>query len=770
MRKSYLESYYNILPSAQQDRLLSVLKQRSDESGTQLGDSDIANQLTKLIAQIGKPMGDPLVKLRKAVRFGKISSKDYNDTMDEVYVDLGALFKQDNAINKTTKIHNSLNQSVLADVESSLSKVSNDITVYKMIKDNKQGITDVKFNTFYKNDNTSLDENFSAEVDTEINCVKLPKGIDHQSTSIGGLSMANIDVYHYGGGILGTIEDESHRKEKAIDGSKETFWGEVVLTDEPIRQTYSGSTYFGAVCEVVITLFRTDIINHIRLNPFSNYPLSIVSISYSDTESGAWVDLGVDPQESTLPMEFNFTSVSAKKIKIVMNQKNPSINTYKIPRNVINNAQMWQQIVNREYSISTETDEPIQASQDMIDYVTGWQAYVDASNDFQKQLNKIGNPENYTSTGSISESIFDATTNEIVKSGTSESVSPLKLDLYGKKPLSVNELIEVRKYEYVYGAYNIDISRIWYLEKGEYVSPRYSSNGNISDVYIDVNEIVPSGTTIEYQVSTRQGEWLNILPSAGYISKERVDLDTVSQIGTLRFACSGSIMAGLYRNDIPIPNDGYSFDVGKSEIVVGSGWYTSSSAFTASYKPAGTYDLVPSGVSVSFLSDPEQTAQETFTGTTSRQYKISLQHYPYVNYSIINDTSDAGDSDPSFSNEDGRWQNIKTGTVSGVSPSGYYDVVSALVDGFLAINRTDYYTGIKPALTKFDNVNYPYYEYIHAGKNIYFNTELSGRTVKVQYQYLNDFIQFKALLRNNTRGDVSSTPILQDFTLKMRTI
>lgn len=769
MRKSYLESYYNLIPETQQKRLLDILKKRFDENDVSASDSSLEAQLENLIAQLKKPLGKPLVQYRKVKKFSKISSSDYNQTMDETYVDLGALFKQNNTINKTIKVHRLLNDTVLKDVRASIAKAENDIIVYKVIKENKTGITDVKYNTFYRNDNESVDEVYSAFIDTDTNSLKLPKGSDQSSLSIGGLAMADIDLTHYGGGIRGKIEDESHSKEKAIDEYLDSFWGEVILTDEPVRQVYDGETHFGYICEVVITLFRLDLVNYIKFDPFTNYPLTILGVYYSDSEDGEWIDTGVESKTSTMHMEFNFEEVMAKRIKIVINQKNASINTYKIPRRVINNAQLWQQIVDREYSISTETSTPIQATQDMIDYVSGWQAYVDASENFKKRVKEIGDPEDWLYRGSISETVFDAATGEMTKTSTGESADELKMDLYGKKESRDDELVEVRKYEYVYGAYNIDVRKIWYMELGEYISPMYQPNGAVVEARLDVTEIVPSGTTVEYQVATRTGEWKNILPASGYITKERLDIDNVTQTGTLRFP-SESSPSFVYRNDIEVPGYEYTYDESSGDIVVGSGWYTATSAFTASYQPKGTSDIIPSGVVVSFIDDTLQYGDETIRGTASRQYKVDLDHFPYINYTIINDTTEGGATSPNFSYEEGRWLNNSDQTIEGVDSGEYYDVLSVTVDGYTAENRTDYYENIRPALTQYDLVTYPYYDYIHAGKNLYFNSELKNKEIKVRYKYLNDFVQLRILLRNNNRGNVSVTPIVEDYTLKLRTI
>jgi hypothetical protein len=764
MRTSYLESYYNLLPLSQQNRLLKILQDRSTAPGQAASNASTQGQLEALIAQLKTPLGSPMIKLRKAPRFGKISSKDYNDTMDETYVDLGALYKQDNLINSTIKTHEQINDAVLRDVQAAMEKIDNDITVHKIVKENKTGITDAVYNSFYKKDNQSTDPVFAATTEVQTNAIKLPKGLDQSSLVLGGLSLSDINVYYYGGGIKGTIQDQSHNIEKAVDGSSLTFWGECILTDEPIRQVYNNEVQFGAICEIVIDLFRADQINHITFDPFSNYPLSILAIYYAETISGEWIDLNVDPQRSASVMEFNFSEVKAKRVMIVVNQRDASINTYKIPRQVINNAQLWQQIADREYSISTETSAPIQATQDMIDYVTGWQAYVDASQSFEKTLKKAGDPSNYSLTGSISESIYDATTEELAKAGDRRTIDYLKMNLYGTKPPEASDLISVRKYEYVYGSYEIDIRKVWYVDTGEYISPRYTANSTIIEAELNSSDIIPSGCSIEYQVATRPSEWKNILTSDSYITKERLDIDGNTYTGYLRFPCSGSIDS-LYRNDRYMEPGYYTYTPSDSSVLIDSSIYIPTASYTVSYVPDGVNDAVPSGVMVSFRDDSLQSSSEMHMVEGSRQYKVELNHYPYINYEIINSNASGV-----FTYDSGRWLNASGVAMLGVEPGEYYDVLTVTVDGYSSENRTDYYNGVKPALTSYNESTYPFYEYIHAGRNLYFNSELSGKEIRASYVYLNDFIQLRALLRNNVKGNVSVTPIIEDFTIKLRTI
>ena len=226
----------------------------------------------------------------------------------------------------------------------------------------------------------------------------------------------------------------------------------------------------------------------------------------------------------------------------------------------------------------------------------------------------------------------------------------------------------------------------------------------------------------------------------------------------------------MKRNTVSLPSSDFTYDKTDSSVEITPAWYTGTSSYTIDYLPDGIGSVTPSGVTVSFANDVLNDSVEVYSGSTSRQYKIETDYFPFINYSIINDTSRAGKSSPGFSYESGRWYNYTTSTKQGILPGEYYDVILLTVDGFEATNRTDYYDNVRPALAAYNAVTYPFYEYIHAGKSLYLNTPIYEKEIKIKYKYLNDSIQLRAILRNNNRGNVSNTPTIEDITLKMRTI
>lgn len=89
-------------------------------------------------------------------------------------------------------------------------------------------------------------------------------------------------------------------------------------------------------------------------------------------------------------------------------------------------------------------------------------------------------------------------------------------------------------------------------------------------------------------------------------------------------------------------------------------------------------------------------------------------------------------------------------------------------------NITNYLEKNQELLSKFDPQEYPVFEYLQKGKDIYLNesfgtenSENSG-TINVYYKYLIEGISLKVIMRRNYRNDKGLTPVLYDYTLKSR--
>jgi hypothetical protein len=92
-----------------------------------------------------------------------------------------------------------------------------------------------------------------------------------------------------------------------------------------------------------------------------------------------------------------------------------------------------------------------------------------------------------------------------------------------------------------------------------------------------------------------------------------------------------------------------------------------------------------------------------------------------------------------------------------------YVPISITVDGRKAKNITDYYTLKHPAFSVSANQGVDY-EYIQAGKKIYFNQPIT-QEIKVNYRWLTDYIQLQGVLRSNSPINPDVTPKVNEVRL-----
>lgn len=742
MRNNYLETFKNTIPQSQKNRLLEVIKRQHQDVGVDPTDQELEKSLINLIAQLDAPMGEPLTKFRAAVPYKPLSSSDYNKTRSEGFTDLGSLYDQNNLIEKVITQHQGINKAVLTDIKSSLQNIIDELHIHAVVRENRDGFTDVKANIFRKIDNESKSIFYKAQVDTETASLKLPASVKASALTIEGRTTATIALNHLGGGVRGTCEQEKFNKERAVDGSHDTFWGEVILTDEPVKQYYNGALHFGVICEITINLSRTELINNIKFNPFTQYPLDILNIFYWDKKTNAWMPLNV-AQRNAFTMEFNFKEVKTSQIKIVINQREANVNSYKLPKIFIRNVELWQQIVDRELSLAGLGVPEDQISQSMINQMTGWRAYLDALIKYKKQVEEKGVGQKTTL-----EKIFDSITTTLT-GHQKKGAETLKLQIFQERAKQEEKLITIRKFEYTYGAYEIEINRRIYTHKGEYLSPKYVPTGPIILSELETTETTPQATAVEYSLSVDDKNWLNIAPKTTTDSglTELLNIDKQSREAFFRF--HAGTVSGVFRNgNVLAPTDYTLLQSGGvwSGVLIHASVYDAKSMYTVDYVPI----LASQSVDWTTLK-PRKVMEEKVVDAGNREHSIELDKFPHIDFEKINSWTDMGD---------GEW----------ISGGLQYFPLVVTVNGHKALNRTDYYDVRSPALTPFDVNRYPFYEFMQAGRRLWFNADIDGKRIRTVYSYLNNYIQLKIILRSILPGANSVTPEIKDYLIKLKTL
>lgn len=97
-----------------------------------------------------------------------------------------------------------------------------------------------------------------------------------------------------------------------------------------------------------------------------------------------------------------------------------------------------------------------------------------------------------------------------------------------------------------------------------------------------------------------------------------------------------------------------------------------------------------------------------------------------------------------------------------------YEPIKVLVNGVKAINRTNYLTREHPAFSAQTDVVDTKYEYIQAGKVLYFNRPVQG-TIEVTYEWLTQYLKLVATLRCHVPVATIFTPKIDQARLRVKT-
>jgi len=97
-----------------------------------------------------------------------------------------------------------------------------------------------------------------------------------------------------------------------------------------------------------------------------------------------------------------------------------------------------------------------------------------------------------------------------------------------------------------------------------------------------------------------------------------------------------------------------------------------------------------------------------------------------------------------------------------------YVPIEVTIGGQSAKNISDYQTLEHPAFS-IANVNDREYEYIHAGRRLYFNQPVEGIEIRVDYDWLTQHIKILSTLRCNKAINPDQTPKVDEIRLLMNT-
>lgn len=548
---------------------------------------------------------------------GKTDIFGINDDFEKTYIDLLLQFKHMDTVFTLLVRHKELNNSIISNLKTNIATLSDKVN---KLKDTSMALSDdiIYVENFRAPDSISrdssiytddagnpIDYSFASEYDDITEAIRIPKLVAiNKLIASNGQQMAMVQINKQIGSGLINIKNPNNSIDKAIDTDRTTYWEETILADEPINVELDTIKYhkhkFGALCEIEIIFNSMVEFNEIKLTPFGSYPMDVISIKKYTTDTPdreedsiieKYGDLSsieiVSPthindysrskviDESVL---YQFESVIAKRIRIVLNQKHYIKNSFIYDKNQYEKNELW-------FASSDKVEVPLKAHQQGIYTVKAmlekqWVVFTNMLKKI-KILSKID----------IEELLFPKTV----------------------------KLTPTTKYEYNYGLYNVSINENNFKNMGVYISNSISIGKNIGAIDLKVDEFKTENHEIHYFVSfvdkPTGSDWVQIIPGA-----------TLNIIDMLN---NGSISYGTQKERF-FGTRGKSIKLGHSPFVY---YNTPSSAYIS------VNITTADGI---YLSDGVEVINVTNYSNPSDSYKnfsdTGIQYYFYENKVYFNKT------------------------------------------------------------------------------------------------------------------------------------
>lgn len=689
-------------------------------------------------------------------------AENINLEMLESEVDIHTIYGQLEHVEDQMNQHQTLNSSIINDIQARVYKADErmaeiswqlredavHIAYYDSFVDMGNMEQDGKFYT--DRDGVQVGPGMYSVLDTNHNAIKLPMiYTENQLMNFAGVKLADVKMNKQLGGGLTRKQNPEHSLDKMIDESMNTYWNETIWMDEPLRVNMGAEYYninFGALCEVEIVFDYVSDINEITFTPFTEYPMHVVAILTYTTDSPDEKPYElISPtniktgKESADVMSFQFQNIVAKRMKIIFNQQHYTKRDVLIDVDDKTLVDAWLGIQSKPKITPETIFKPIYDDQ------------YEVSPNFAHM-------KRYLSHKDIAE--------EIQKYEDADATNKM----------------QVSKYEYQYGLYNLAVRKNNYYHTGINVT-KPLAHANVRYVSLEAKEEHPileeieiPVTGVEYYITDTENptaeDWMPILPkNIRRIGSERLFVKFEKNLYQAMTLFSVKHTYAVRKNGgdlLPITD----YTVSGRNVVIKD--YDPTALYTIDYEPdASAYEvdflkkytkseLIPNEQKIISYIDPRKSIEEFKEFENGNV--VTLKYHPFIDKDKLN--VQPIDWNPSMLSS--KYVPI---VVRVTLPNGR--LIQQRVDkwdksSYILTNRTDYFDTNKSLLEPFNGTNY---QYRVEDDKIKFNTKLpAGTRVTVEYPYLTGPIRLKTILRRNLQDAEGLTPFLHEYKIGLQTL
>jgi predicted nucleic acid-binding protein len=384
--RDYLDGYLDIVPQSERTKIQEVLKTNREIVGSGVTENEFIQLINKIIEEH--------TRLTEEVEQGeRLSSNAYNQFFGNVQVDLNVMFAESNLIERALMSYDRLYDGIIADLAKEIKALRERVNSLRLVAEGEDGLivksVDFSNSTEMETDRTKFAHLFRDRDGSDLPDIGIQRNDDNSYVRLGLVASAD-RIRNEDGTVVATITVKDQRGipmtqtkygiSNAIDSSRDTYWGEVVLADEPITtlmDNYEGS---GAMSKFTVELPRQQVISEISIAPFTSLPMQIVSVKYEeDIETfHEPKEILTAPVEGTETILLQFPSIIARRLTFILRQENYVKNIYLVRDKDLEKAELWDKISQREAEVTLDDATPettITVDQSDLDTWTGWDIY-----------------------------------------------------------------------------------------------------------------------------------------------------------------------------------------------------------------------------------------------------------------------------------------------------------------------------------------------------------------------------------------------------------
>jgi hypothetical protein len=384
--KDYLEGYLDVIPQSERTKIQEVLKSNREIVGASVTENEFI-QIIKKILEDHKRLTEEVVQGER------LGSNAYNQFFGNVQVDLNVMFAESNLIERALMSYDRLYDGIVADLAKEIKALRERVNSLRLVAEGEQGLivkaVDFANSADIETDREKFAHLFKDRDGTDIEDIAIERNDDDSFLRL-GLTKSIDKMRDAEGKVVAAIKVTDKRGapmtqtkygiDNAIDSSRDTYWAEVVLTDEPITTAMDGIEGGGAMTKFTVELPRQEVVSEISLAPFTSLPLEVVSIKYEEDIETFHVpkELIKKKIEKAETIVLQFPSIIARRFTFILRQKNHVKNVYILRDKDLEKADLWEKISKREAEVTLADTTPETTSsveQSNLDTYSGWDIY-----------------------------------------------------------------------------------------------------------------------------------------------------------------------------------------------------------------------------------------------------------------------------------------------------------------------------------------------------------------------------------------------------------